>query len=97
METGFGSNIAAITPPGVTLRIVERVADAFTVMAMVGAGIGISVVSESLTRVAMQGVVFRRITGVTRTADIALVHRMNEGAQVVAAFIDSVRSHKRLR
>jgi DNA-binding transcriptional LysR family regulator len=97
METGFGSNIAAITPPGVTLHIAERVADAFTVMAMVGAGAGISVVSESLTRVAMQGVVFRRITGVTRTADIALVHRMNEGAQVVAAFIDSVRSQKRLR
>ena len=97
METGFGSNIAAITPPGVTVRVVERVPDVFTVMATVGSGAGVSVVSESVTRIAMQGIVFRRITGVARSADIALVHRLNETAPVVTAFINSMRPQKRLR
>ena len=86
METGFWGNIAAVTPPGMSLRIVERAPDAFTVMALVAAGAGISVLSESLARIAMPGVTFRKIVGVTRMADHAVVYRKNESAPVVNGF-----------
>jgi len=95
MEVGFWGNIAAITPPGMSLRIVERAPDAFTVMALVAAGAGISVLSGALARIAMPGVTFRKIVGVTRTADHATVYRKNEGAPVVTAFIEFLRGRIR--
>ena len=92
METGFWGNIAAVTPPGVSPRIVERAPDAFTVMALVAAGAGISVLSESLTRLAMPGVAYRKIVGVNRTADHSVVYRKNESAPVVLAYVGFLRA-----
>lgn len=97
METGFWGNIAAVTPPGMSLRITERAPDAFTVMALVAAGIGISVLSESLSRINMPGLTFRKLVGVTRTADHAMVYRKNESAPVVTAFIDFLRAEAKRR
>jgi DNA-binding transcriptional LysR family regulator len=92
MEVGFWGNIAAITPPGMSMRIVERAPDAFTVIALVAAGAGISVLSGSLARIAIPGVTFRKIVGVTRTADHAAVYRKNESAPVMKAFIAYLRA-----
>ena len=97
MELGFWSNIASITPHGVSLRIVERSTDVISALALVGAGIGISVLSGSVDRIAMPGVVYREIAGVTRTADHSLVHRKNESAPVVKAFINFLRAETRSR
>ncbi|MBI3704065.1 MAG: LysR family transcriptional regulator [Rhizobiales bacterium] len=97
MESGFWGNIAAVTPPGLSLRIVERAPDAFTVLALVAAGIGISVLSESLSRINMPGLTFRKLVGVTRTADHAVVYRKNESAPVVKAFIDFLRAEAKRR
>jgi DNA-binding transcriptional LysR family regulator len=97
METGFWGNIAAVTPPGMSLRIVERAPDAFTVLALVAAGMGISVLSESLSRINMPGVTFRKLVGVTRTADHAVVYRKNESAPVVTAFINFLRAEAKRR
>ena len=97
METGFWGNIAAVTPPGVSLRIVERAPDAFTVLALVAAGAGISVLSEALSRIDMPGLTFRKLVGVTRTADHAVVYRKNESAPVVTAFIDFLRAEAKRR
>jgi len=95
LETGFWGNIAAITPPGVTPRIVERAPDAFTVMMLVATGAGISVLSEAFTRINMPGVVFRKIVGAQRTADLAVVYRKNESAPVVMAYINFLRAQTR--
>ena len=78
-----------------SLRIVERAHDVFTVLALVGAGAGISVLSESLARIAMPGVVFRDIVGVTRTSDHVVVYRKNESAPVVKAFVNFLRASAR--
>jgi DNA-binding transcriptional LysR family regulator len=91
MEIGFWGNIAAVTPPGVSAHIVERAPDAFTVMVLVAAGLGISVLSGALARIAIPGVVFRKLVGVTRMADHAVVYRKNEGAPVVKAFVQALR------
>jgi len=92
LELGFWSNLTSIAPPGVSLRIIERTNDVFTALALVGAGIGISVLSGSLACVAMPGVTFRELAGVTRTADHAVIYRKNESAPVVKAFINFLRT-----
>ena len=97
MEIGFWGNIAAITPPGMSMRIVERAPDAFTVMALVAAGVGVSVLSESLSRINMPGLTFRKLVGVTRTADHAVIYRKNESAPVVKAFIEFLRAEAKRR
>jgi DNA-binding transcriptional LysR family regulator len=97
MELGFWSNISSIAPPGVSLRIVERAPDAFTVLALVAAGAGISILSESLSRIAMPGAVFRKLAGVTRAADHVAVYRKNESEPVVKAFIDFLRTRAKTR
>lgn len=96
MEVGFGGgNIAAISPVGTALRIVDRVPDIFSVLTLVAAGVGLSVLSEPLTNVKIPGIVFRKIAGVTRKADLAVVYRRNESAPAVKVFIDFLRARAR--
>ena len=95
LETGFWGNIATISPPGVSARIVDRAPDAFTLMTLVAAGVGVSVLSEPFTRIAMPGIVFRKLADTVATANLAVVHRKNEAAPTVLAFIDSLRSQAR--
>ena len=92
LETGFWGNIAAISPTGVSPRIVERAPDAFTLMALVAAGIGVSVLSEPFTHVEMPGIVFRKLVGEIATADVAVIHRKNESSPVVANYINFLRT-----
>lgn len=97
MEAGFWGNISAVIPAGVSPRIVDRAPDAITVMALVAAGVGVSVMSESLAGISIPGLVFRKIVGITRTCDIAVVHRTNESAPVVMALIDFLKARAKLR
>ena len=95
MEMGFWSNMRACTPHGTQLRIVARVPDALSVLTSVAAGMGLGVLSGTLTRIAIPGVAFRKITGVTRTSDHAAVFRKNEGAPVIKGFIAALRASTR--
>jgi DNA-binding transcriptional LysR family regulator len=94
-EMGFWSNIRAITPTGVPMRVVARVPDILSVLISVAGGVGLGVVTESLARLPMPGVVFRRIMNVTRRSDHAAVFRKNEGTPVIKAFIDMLRTKAR--
>jgi DNA-binding transcriptional LysR family regulator len=94
-DMGFWSNIRALTPPGVSMRIVARVPDIFSVLISVAAGIGLGVVTESLARIPIPGVVCRKIVKATRYSDHAAVFRKNEGAPVVKAFIALLRAKAR--
>ena len=95
MEMGFWSNLRAITPPGTQMQIAARVPDALSVLTAVSAGIGLGVLSGSLTRIAVPGVVFREITQVDHYSDHAVVYRKNEGAPVIKAFVAKLRAHVR--
>ena len=94
-DMGFWSNIRAITPAGMTMRIVMRVPDVFSVMIAVAAGIGLGVVTESLARLPVPGVVYRKIAKAARCSDHALVFRRNEGAPVIKAFVAMLRANAR--
>lgn len=91
MEVGFWGNIAAVMPPGRSFHIVARAPDAFTVLTMVAAGLGVSVMPRSLSRTSIPGLVFRKIVGASRHVGDAVAYRKNESAPVVKAFIESVR------
>jgi len=95
METGSWQNMAAASPPGVSPRIAERAPDAFTMMTLVAAGAGVSVLSEPFTRVAMPGLVFRKIAGAYRMSDLSAVYRKNESAPVVKSFVEFLRRQAR--
>jgi DNA-binding transcriptional LysR family regulator len=94
-ELGFWSNTRMVTPTGMSMRVVARVPDAFSVLTAVAAGIGLGVLSESLARISVPGVVFRRITGAQRYADQVAVFRKNEGAPVIKGFIALLRAKAR--
>ncbi|MBS0534374.1 MAG: LysR family transcriptional regulator [Proteobacteria bacterium] len=92
MEVGFGGgNISAITPPGKSLRIVERAPDIFSVLTLCAAGVGLSVMSEPMINAKIPGIVFRKVEGVTRKFELALVYRRNEAAPAVKSFIEFMR------
>ncbi|HWK96623.1 MAG TPA: LysR substrate-binding domain-containing protein [Pseudolabrys sp.] len=98
MEVGFGGgNIAAIAPPGTTLRIIERGPDIFSVLTMCATGLGLCVMSEPMSNIRIPGLVFRKVEGVARTFDLALVHRRNESAPAVKLFIEFIRARTRVR
>ena len=95
MEMGFWSNMRAIAPAGASIRIGTRVPDAFSVLAAVAAGMGIGILSASLSRIGFPGLVFRRIAHLSRLSDHVAVFRKNEGAPVVRAFIAMLRASAR--
>jgi DNA-binding transcriptional LysR family regulator len=91
MEMGFVSNVRAIGPRGMSPRIVARAPDPFSILTLVAAGVGLSVLSDSLRRFAIPGVVFRRFARATRSADHVVLFRSNEGAPVINAYIAMLR------
>jgi DNA-binding transcriptional LysR family regulator len=95
MEIGFWGNIAAVTPDGAAKRVVARVPDAFSVLTSVAAGMGVGVLCESLTRIGVPGVVFRRAANAIRSSDHVIVFRKNEGAPAIKTFIAAVRAKAR--
>jgi DNA-binding transcriptional LysR family regulator len=77
------------------MRIAARVPDIFSVLISVAGGVGLGVVTESLARLPVPGVVFRRITKVTRCSDHAAVFRKNEATPVINAFVAMLRAKAR--
>jgi DNA-binding transcriptional LysR family regulator len=95
MELGYWNNMSTITRPELAVKIVARVADTSSVLFSVAAGIGLGVLSESLARTSIRGVVFRRLTGPARTCDHVVVFRKSESAPLIKAFIAMLRAKTR--
>jgi DNA-binding transcriptional LysR family regulator len=95
MELGYWSNVSSVVPADYPVKIVARVPDTTSVLFSVAAGIGLGVLSESLTRTAVTGVTFRKIAGVTRTSDHVAVFRRNESSPLIKAFIALLRERTR--
>jgi DNA-binding transcriptional LysR family regulator len=77
------------------MRVVSRVPDIFSVFVSVASGIGLGVITESLAKIPVPGVVCRKIVNAGRCSDHATVYRKNEGAPVVKAFIALLRARAR--
>lgn len=90
-EVGFWRNILAVMPPGATPKISQRVSDAFSLLTMVSANVGIAVIPESLKHIASPHVVIRNIAGQPRYAKFAVIYRTEEPSPAVRVVVNAIR------
>lgn len=90
-EIGFWRNIAAVLPPGAVPQIVRRVTDAVSLLTLVSANVGISVIPESLKNFAGSKIVIRNIAGRALYSKFAVVLRAAEPSPAVRAVLKIIR------
>lgn len=77
---------------GFTPKVSQEVGDSVTAVAMVGAGLGISIVPESTTAMQIPSVVYRPLCGGPDIAvDLCCLHRKGEASPLLAEFLKSAR------
>ena len=91
-EVGFWRNISAVLPPGTMPQIVQRAPDAISLLTLVGANVGISVIPESLKKFASDSVVVRNIAGPPKYSINAVVYRAAESSPAVLAVLKKIRA-----
>lgn len=73
-------------------KIVQVAIETRSVVGLVGAGIGISIVPSSVQRMNISNVVYRRLRGVRSYAEMVMVWRKDGETPVVAQFLRAVRA-----
>ncbi len=91
-EVGFWRNIQAVLPPGTIPQIVQRAPDAISLLTLVSANVGISVVPESLKHVATGPVLIRPIAGPPKYSKNSVVYRTAEPSPAVRAVLKQIRT-----
>ena len=91
-EIGFWRNITAVLPPGTIPQIAQRAPDAISLLTLISANIGISVLPESFENIIRPPVVMRDIAGPPRYSQNSVVYRANETSPAVRAVVEAIRS-----
>jgi DNA-binding transcriptional LysR family regulator len=91
MEVGFLNGITAVSSAKIAMQVVARYPDIFSVLNGVAAGFGVAILSQSISRISVPGVVFRKIKNVEKLIAHVLAFRKNERTPGVKAFIDMLR------
>ncbi|MBB3387993.1 DNA-binding transcriptional LysR family regulator [Rhizobium sp. BK275] len=87
-EIGFHRNTLQACREAGFEPSVKAIAHDFTeIAALVGIGIGIALVPQSMSRVELQDIHYRPLAGVTVTSDVAIAYRKGEGSPATKAFI----------
>lgn len=87
-EIGFHRNTLQACREAGFEPSVHAVAHDFTeIAALVGIGIGIALVPQSMSRVELPNIHYRLLGGVTVTSDVAIAYRKGEGSPATKAFI----------
>lgn len=96
VDLGFPLYTEAVTgPANFAPTVVKRVQDMFTVLTYVSAGYGIAVITESLGRIALPNLAIRKLAApAAPSSPLACIHRRNESAPAVSAFIRAMSRHK---
>jgi DNA-binding transcriptional LysR family regulator len=88
----YDAILSACTAAGFSPRVGQEAPRIVSTLNLVAAGLGISLVPESLQRMRMDGVVFRRIGGTARpTAPLYLASRRGETSAAARRFLELVR------
>lgn len=89
----YDTIIAACRNVGFSPRVVQEAPRIISTLNLVAAGLGVSVVPESLRRLQMDGVVYRRLAdSAALSAPLILVYRSGDNAAAVRRFIDLVQT-----
>ena len=79
--------IAACHAAGFSPRVEEEAADLLSIMPMIEAGFGVSIVPKSFSRIYPQGVCCRPIAGIAPQAPIGLAYRSDDRSATLVHFI----------
>ena len=89
--------IAACRHAGFVPRIGEQAPRITSALGLVAAGVGVTIIPESLQRLTMDGVVFRRLTGAYPKAFLGLAWRRSDTSPLVRQFLSIVKKTNRER
>nr|WP_218035231.1 LysR family transcriptional regulator [Pseudomonas aeruginosa] len=89
--TGLYDQVIALTrQAGFSPRIAQEASEAMTIIGLVSAGLGVSILPASFRRTRVDGVVYRTLSDPEATTAVWLVRRENEGSPLALSFIDLV-------
>jgi DNA-binding transcriptional LysR family regulator len=92
LAPGFYEQLADLAQQaGFTLRIGAEASQLQTILNLVAAGMGITLVPESVMQMSGRGVVFKRLPEPSPTMEIAVAWRRDDPSQVLQAFLEVVR------
>ena len=86
--------IAALASTGAGPRVVQYAPEMLTIIGLVAAGTGVSLVPASVSRLALDGVTYRPVTGAPRSELVAITRARDDSA-VVRAFVAEATAAKR--
>jgi DNA-binding transcriptional LysR family regulator len=87
----YDSILSACNAAGFSPRVGQEAPRIVSTLNLVAAGLGISLVPESLQRMRMNGVVFRRIAGAQPKAPLYLASRRGETSSAVRRFLELLK------
>lgn len=82
--------MSSMSAPGTHPQVVQYAPEMLTIIGLVATGIGVSLVPASVTRLTLEGVTYRPVTGAPSSELIAIV-RAGDDSPLVRAFIDQAR------
>ncbi|MBG6492707.1 LysR family transcriptional regulator [Pseudomonas aeruginosa] len=89
--TGLYDQVIALPrQAGFSPRIAQEASEAMTIIGLVSAGLGVSILPASFRRTRVDGVVYRTLSDPEATTAVWLVRRQNEGSPLALSFIDLV-------
>ena len=89
--TGLYDQVIALTrQAGFSPRIAQEASEAMTIIGLVSAGLGVSILPASFRRTLVDGVLYRTLSDPEATTAVWLVRRQNEGSPLALSFIDLV-------
>lgn len=89
--TGLYDQVIALTrQAGFSPRIAQEASEAMTIIGLVSAGLGVSILPASFRRTRVDGAVYRTLSDPEATTAVWLVRRQNEGSPLALSFIDLV-------
>ncbi len=92
LAPGFYEQLAELSQrAGFSLRIGAEASQLQTILNLVAAGMGITVVPESVMQMGGRGVVFKRLPEPEPTMEIAVAWRRDDPSQVLQSFLEVVR------
>ena len=91
-EVGFWRNITAVVAPATVPQIAQRVPDAISLLTLISANVGVSVLPESFKAILPPDVVMRNIEGLPKYSQNAVAYRANDAAPAVRTIVKSIQS-----
>ncbi|MEU8817272.1 LysR family transcriptional regulator [Actinoplanes sp. NPDC048796] len=87
----YGVVLGLFRDAGLEPRVRHEVGETSTVITLVAGGLGVAVVPEPVTALALDGVVYRPLAGPAATVDLALAHRADRAEPHLSRTIELIR------